>query len=147
MKGFDLERAWRYSVVGALLVAGACGGGSDATGPGGGNTAGTYQLVRTNGDPVPAIVQTEHCTPTRFNDGFITLTADGSWQFSIETDDEAGSHRAQDHGQYERDGADLVFNSIQYGDSFDGEIEGGQLVLHYDYCANGEADTDFEFER
>jgi hypothetical protein len=129
------------------LLAGACGGGGDATGPGGGSTAGTYQLVTTNGDRVPAIEEVEHCSPTRFKDGFLTLTSDGRWQFSVEADDETGSHVMQDHGQYQQDGADLSLDSGLYGDSFDGEIDGGQVVLHYDFCANGVADTDLGFEK
>jgi hypothetical protein len=146
MRGFEISRVWQAGTIGLALLAAACGGGGDATGPGG-PTAGTYQLVSTNGDMVPAIEQTEHCSPSRFKDGFLTLTADGGWQMSVELDDETGSHVAQDHGQYQQDGGDLSFDSVQFGDSFDGEIEGQQVVVHYDFCANGVADTDFEFER
>jgi hypothetical protein len=147
MKGFDLERAWRYSVAGALLVAGACGGGHDATGPGGGTTAGTYDLVSTNGNQVPAIEQAEGCTPTRFSSGAMTLTADGGWQLRVEADDETGAHVLSDHGQYTRDGTELQFESAVDGSTAFGDIEDDWVVIHYDFCFNGEADTDFEFQR
>lgn len=147
MKGFDLERAWRYSVVGALLVAGACGG-HDNTGPGGGgSTAGSYDLASTNGNDVPTIEQAEGCTPSRFDGGTMTLTADGDWQLRVEFDDETGNHVLADHGQYTQDGTELQFESGQDGSTAFGDIEDGWVVIHYDFCFNGEADTDFEFQR
>jgi hypothetical protein len=142
-----LSRGRTLAALGfTLIVAGACGGGGDnATGPGG-STGGTYNLVRTNGDRVPAIEQVEDCSPSRFREGTLTLTADGDWHVSVKGDDERGPQVMSDQGKYERDGGDLSFESPEWGD-FDGEIDGNQVVLHYDFCENGVADIDFEFQR
>ena len=89
----------------------------------------------------------ENCTPTLFDSGSLSLGENGFWQFAVNVEDENGAWTLRDGGEYQRDGADLMFASAEYGDQFEGEIEGDLVVLYYDFCANGEADIDFVFER
>jgi hypothetical protein len=138
----------RIPIVAGLLVTAACGGDGDGgTGPGGGSLAGTYELVGINEDGLPEDEQIEGCTWSTFTGGSIVLNEGGTWQFTIAFDDETGEHLLQDNGQYRRDGLDLEFASAQFGDEFEGEIEGDLVVLYYDFCANGVADIDFVFEK
>lgn len=149
MRWFELQRVWRTLPMLAVVLAGACGGGDDdgGTGPGGGPLAGTYEMVGVNEDGLPETEQMEDCTPTLFDSGSLSLGENGSWQFEVNVEDETGAWTLGDGGEYQRDGADLMFASAQYGDQFEGEIEGDLVVLYYDFCANGEADIDLVFER
>lgn len=148
MYGFDFKRAGRVAAIGALLLSGACGG-DNGTGPGGGGggVGGNYQLIGVNDIEVPAVVQMEHCTPSRFTDGALVLDGNGSWQLAIELEDETGQHVLQDAGQFRRQGEELAFDSEAYGDRFYGEIDEGLVFLYYDFCSNGEHDIDFVFEK
>jgi hypothetical protein len=148
MRWFELQRVWRMLPVTALVLAGACGGDDDGgTGPGGGPLAGTYQMVGINEDGLPEEEQMENCTSSLFLGGSLALSENGAWEFAVNLEDETGAHVLRDAGQFQRDGADLLFASAQYGDQFEGEIEDDLVVLYYDFCANGEADIDFVFER
>ncbi len=126
----------------------AADGGDSGTGPGGGGggLAGTYELVGINNAPVPAVVQMEGCTPSRFLAGSLTL-GDGGWSFDIMAEDETGTNSLRDEGEFQREGNELSFDSARYGDRFEGELEDGLVVLYYDFCSNGEHDIDFVFER
>jgi hypothetical protein len=146
MYGFEVMRAGRLAVMGALLLCGACGGDSGAGPGGGGNVEGNFDLTGINNTAVPAIVQTEDCSPVRFVSGTLTM-GDGDWSMDVEMEDEDGPSFLQDHGGYEQDGSELGFQSVAFGDRFEGELEEGLVVLYYDYCSNGEHDVDLVFER
>lgn len=144
MHGFDWRRMARAAAAGIALLCGACG--SDGAGPGGGDGVdGTYELVGINNTDVPAVVQMEACSPSRFVSGSLSLGT-GHWQVSVQIEDETGTHWLEDEGNYERDGIELAFESQVYGDWFDGELEDGLVVLYYDFCSNGEHDIDLVFE-
>jgi hypothetical protein len=148
MYGLDLRRAGRLVAIGTTLLAGACGGDGGATGPGGGGSlTGTYFLVGVNDEAVPAVAQMERCTPSAFTAGSLIVDAEGNWRFGIELEDETGRHVLEDNGRLRRDGDELAFSSARYGDRFEGETEEDLIVLYYDFCANGEHDVDFVFER
>ena len=149
MRGIELRRAWMmlawWSAVG---VAAACGGGSDAgSGPDGGALGGTYRLVGINDDALPALAQMENCTPSRFAGGSMALATDGSWQMSITWDDENGDHVLRDHGRYQSPDDDLSFDSDEYGDGFEGAIDGELVVFSYDFCSDGHEDVDLVFAK
>ena len=55
--------------------------------------------------------------------------------------------RYEDRGAFQRDGAELHFESAAYGDRFEGEVHDGIVWLYYDWCADGNHDVDFAFEQ
>ncbi len=149
MYGVRIRQVARVAAAGALLLSAGCGGDGGSTDPGGGGggPTGTYLLVGINNTAVPAVAQMEHCTPSAFTGGSLILSAGGGWSFGIELEDETGAHVLRDRGRFEREGDELAFVSEQFGDQFEGEVEDGLVVLYYDFCANGEADIDFVFEK
>ena len=140
--------AW-WSLV--CLVA-ACGGGKDGnTGPsgGGGQLAGDYLLVGANNDAVPAVVESNGCSPVQILNGGMTMGADGSWQMQFNWQDGNGAQKfTGDHGHYRLTNTQLQFTSDAWGDQFEGEVDGGTVWLYYDFCADtpGE-DLDLAFSQ
>jgi hypothetical protein len=132
-----------------VLLCGACGGGDGGTGPGGGGgagLAGAYDLVGINNTEVPAVVQIENCDIVRFMGGSLEV-GNGSWELDVNLQFEYGNDRLVDGGTFERDGDLLEFESAQYGDRFEGELDGGVVWLYYDWCSDGNHDVDLVFER
>jgi hypothetical protein len=146
MRWIQLPRIWRTLQVAAALLAGACGGDA-GSGPGGGGRDATYDLVGVNGGGLPEVVQVENCRVNRFTSGLLELNEDGTFELDVVYDNDEGQDGFQDHGQFhDRGDGDLSFLSEAWGDRFEGEIDGDLVVLYYDFCTNGVADTEFAFE-
>jgi hypothetical protein len=149
MRWIELRRAWMMLAWWyAIGLAAACGGGKDGgTLPDGGALPGTYRLAGINDDAAPALAQMENCTPSRFAAGSMGMDPDGTWQMAINWDDETGNHVLRDHGRYQRAQDDLSFDSAEYGDGFEGAVDGELVLLHYDFCSNSQADVDLAFAK
>jgi hypothetical protein len=161
MHGFAIKRALRILAFGSvLLLAGACGGGKDPTGPGpgGGNggdggdggdvgLAGNYQLARIGFVELPADLTFEAgCDPVRITGGGLRINADGTWEFALALQNQYGPDEFDDEGTFQQEGAMLSFQSAAYGDSFTGKIDGG-IKMDYDYCPDGQSDIQLVFGR
>jgi len=148
MHSFELTRVLRVVAVCSALLAGACGGGGDnVAGPGGGdggNGGGTYNLVGVNDQGIPADLQLETCAPLEYRGGTLRLSGDGQWTLNVQI---TNQDDLNDHGQVQRHDDKLTFRSAQFGDTFSGEINAGQVIIDYDFCANGQFDSEFEFEK
>src|SRR5262245_45643226 len=96
--GSRLMAAW---VALGCLVA-ACGGGKDATGPGGGTggLAGDYVLIGAGGNAVPTVVNSDVCGANEIDNGSLTLGTDGSYEMRFDWQDENGPNYSSDHGRY-----------------------------------------------
>jgi hypothetical protein len=142
-----------------VLLASACGGGDGPTAPGGnggngggnggnGDIAGAYDLINLGGRvSLPIDLQIEACPMVRFMGGGLKLYGDGTWEMAVELQDENGPQKLSDQGNYEQEGTDLWFESADYGDSFEGSVDGTVVKFDYDYCPNGETDIQFWFQR
>jgi hypothetical protein len=118
------------------LVA-ACGGGKDATGPGGGGTgalAGDYVLIGAGGNTVPAVVNSDICGANEIDNGGLTLSTDGKYEMRFDWQDENGPNYSADHGRYRVQGNRVQFSSDAWGDEFEGQEAGGLLELTWDFC-------------
>ena len=139
--GLDTPRKGRLIATATLLsmaLIAACGGDS-GTGPngggGGGAIAGDYYLVKANDEDLPATFTSDVCPPAQFTGGGIRLGADGSYQMAIAyVNNEGAQDGFQDHGHYRRQGDQLQFTSEAWGDSFQGELDGGLVWADYDFC-------------
>ena len=133
----------------ALLLAAACGGGDKSpTGPGGGdggNTA-SYKLVALGLAGLPADTQLEDCKETRFYSGALQVSADGSWQIKLQVHDDTGDWGYLDKGQIEEDGTTVWFDSQISDLSYEGTVDGNELDIMYDWCANGVPDVQLRFQ-
>ncbi len=138
-----------------MLLATACGGGDGPTAPGGnggngggGGIEGTYDLVNLGGRvSLPIDLQIEACPMVRFLGGGLRLYGDGTWEMVVKLQDESGPTELSDQGSFEQNGSDLSFESEDYGDSFEGSVDGTVVKFDYDYCPNGETDIQFWFQR
>lgn len=138
----------------AVLMA-ACGGGDkNPTGPnGGGNGDGggdsqQLELVSLGLVGLPADLQLEDCTLTRFYGGALQLdTRTGSWRITLQAHDgNYGDFSSEDYGQMETDGSNTVwFNSAVSGSNYQGTAGGGGVKIMYDWCYNGVADVQLVF--
>jgi hypothetical protein len=145
MHSFELTRVLRIVAVCSALLAGACGGGGDSVaGPGGGDDGGTYDLVGVNDQGIPAEVQLEICALLEYRGGTLRLSGDGQWALNVQI---TNQDDLNDHGQVQQHDDKLTFRSAQFGDTFSGEINGGQVIIDYDFCADGQFDSEFEFEK
>ena len=94
----------------------------------------------------PAVVQVENCSVVRFVSGTLEL-GNGAWELDVALEFETGADFLEDRGAFQRDGAELHFESAAYGDRFEGEVHDGIVWLYYDWCADGNHDVDFAFEQ
>jgi hypothetical protein len=77
----------------------------------------------------------------------LVLTADGSWDIAVNWSDENGSFQLQDGGDFEQDAdTHLLFHSVG-GDVYGGIVYDDAIVLTFDFCHNGQPETDFVFAR
>ncbi|HEX6107390.1 MAG TPA: hypothetical protein VFZ26_17510 [Gemmatimonadales bacterium] len=135
-----LGSSWKLALV---CLAAACGG-SDGDGPagpgggGGGGVVGTYQLVGANGAALPAVVQSQACTPFQMLHGNLKLGADGRFEMRFDRIEADGQPDwTGDHGTWQQAGDELRFFSEAWGDQFEGEFWDGVLYLYYDLCSDG----------
>jgi hypothetical protein len=145
------ERARRLVKVApwtALLLGIGCGGGDKGpTGPGGGEAPVSYELASLGRVGLPADAQLEDCSLTRFYSGGLQLTDDGSWQISLQVHDYSGDWGYLDEGEIEEDGAAVRFDSGVSGASYQGEVDGSEVKIMYDWCYNGVPDVQLVFDR
>jgi hypothetical protein len=135
----------------ALLMGVGCGGGDKSpTGPdgqGGGDPV-EFQLVSLGLAGLPADAQLEDCTLTRFYGGRIQIdTTTGGWQIKLQVHDNTGDWGYLDQGQTELDGDTVWFDSEVSGLSYEGTVNGRELKVMYDWCANGVPDVQLVFDR
>jgi hypothetical protein len=77
----------------------------------------------------------------------IKLTGDGSRDIAVNWSDERGSFQLQDGGDFEQEAdTHLLFHSIG-GDVYGGIVYDDAIVVTFDFCHNGQAETDFVFAR
>jgi hypothetical protein len=142
MHRLGIIRKWRPVAVWLTLtcLAAACGGGNDGgTGPGGGggggDLAGDYLLVAADDNAVPAVVNSPVCGQSQVLSGGMTLYTDGTWQLQFNWQDDNGvPDFVADHGRYKETNNGLQFTSDAWGDQFDGQLDGGLIWVHYDFC-------------
>jgi len=140
--GLDTPRKLRLIATATLLsmatLIAACGGGDSGTGPNGGGIgeiAGDYYLTKANDHDLPAMFTSDVCAPAQITGGGIRLGADGTFQMAVAYVDNQGVQGGfQDHGRYRRQDDQLVFTSEAWGDSFEGELDGGLVWADYDFC-------------
>jgi len=142
--------SWKTLLPGtALILATACGGGGDKspTGPGGstgGDTA-ELQLQSLGFAGLPADLQAEDCTLTRFYSGVLDVDRAGNWQITLQVHDDTGDWGYQDRGELEQDGNTVWFDSDISGQSYRGTPDGNEMKIMYDWCANGVPDVQLVF--
>ncbi len=140
----------RSTLLGLILLAGACGGGDhNPTGPGGaGGLTGTWTLVGINEDGLPESEDYNFGTAD-FQSGSLRLSQDGQWEMKIFYDhvEQNQSLQLDDYGQYDRDNEALSFASEAYGDHIEGGLDDGFVYMIYDFDGDGEYETEFTFER
>jgi hypothetical protein len=131
----------------AVLLAAACGGGDNhPTGPGGGGMD-TYDLVALGHAGLPADAELEDCMLTRFYSGGLQVDAVGNWQILLQVHDESGDWGYMDQGQVEVDGTTVWFDSQVSGVSYQGAVDGTEVRIMYDWCANGVPDVQLVFDQ
>lgn len=84
---------------------------------------------------------------TSFRRGSLQMSADGSWEMSIDfVHSEWGeSLTMRNYGEYEQDGRELFFVSDANDDEFEGLLEGDAVLIAYDFDGDGVCDTEFGF--
>jgi hypothetical protein len=83
----------------------------------------------------------------RFIGGGLWLYDDGTWEMVIGYEDANGRQELDDAGDFEQDSSDLQFASADYGDSFQGTVDGTVVKVDYDFCPNGQTDMQPWFQR
>ena len=131
-----------------VLLAAACGGGDKGpTGPGGEAPA-SYEMVSLGRMGLPADAQVEDCIVTRFYGGDLQVTADGDWRIGLGVhDDNYGDWGHEDEGTIEQDGDNVWFTSVYSGSSYQGQVDGSEVKIMYDWCYNGVADVQLVFDQ
>jgi hypothetical protein len=153
----SMRRLSRLTPFTVLLAAAACGGDknptgpADPTGPGGGGEPVQFQLVALGRAGLPADVEVEDCTLTRFYGGSIKIDpATGQWQISLKVHDKNyGDWGYKDEGGSEGDGTTVFFDSQISGTSHEATVnaDGTEVKIMYDWCENGVADVQLVFDR
>jgi hypothetical protein len=124
-----------------LSLAAACGGGHDPLRPGGGGgdgggdqgIAGDYQLVNYGGRvSLPIELHIESCPAVTFTGGALTIYDDDTWDLTLDYTDANGADYLEDEGSLTQTGTALSFTSDDYGDSFQGSVDGRVVKFDYD---------------
>ena len=132
-----------------LSLAAGCGGGHSPVDPnaggggGGGDNgiAGDYRMVNYGGRvSLPIALQIEGCAMATFTGGSLTIYDDDTWYLTIDYTDADGQQQLEDEGDLVQNGTTLSFSSADYGDSFQGSVEGTVVKFDYDFCPNGQTD-------
>jgi hypothetical protein len=144
-----IRRLSRLVPWATLLLAAACGGGDKGpTGPGGGMEAIDYDLVALGRAGLPADAQLEDCTLTRFYNGGLQVTDDGSWEIRLQVhDDIDGDWGYADEGEVEEDGGAFWFVSDVSGSIYQGTLDNSEATIMYDWCYDGVPDVQLVFDR
>src|SRR6478672_7997688 len=149
-----IQRLSRLVPWAALLMATACGGGDKSpTGPdnGAGGNQVKFQLVALGLAGLPADAEVEDCTLTRFYGGSLQIDPNsGEWQLSLKVHDKNyGDWGYKDEGASEGDGTIVWFDSQISGTSHEGAVnaDASEIKIMYDWCENGVADVQLEFDR
>jgi hypothetical protein len=148
-------RIRRWTLLGpvlSLLLGTGCGGGGDKspTGPGGGGDGGTarFELMSIGKVGLPADLNVEDCTLTRFYGGQMVVTDDGSWELRLRVHDgNYGDWQSLDSGEVEDDGNNLWFVSDYSGARNPVEVDGPEIRMMYDWCFNGVPDIQLVLDR
>jgi hypothetical protein len=123
---------------------GGNGGGGNGGGPiGGGNEgiAGEYQLVNYGGRvSLPIELQIESCPAVTFTGGGLTIYDNTTWYLTLDYTDANGADYLEDEGSLVQNGTALSFTSADYGDSFQGSVDGRVVKFDYDWCPDGQSD-------
>jgi hypothetical protein len=145
---------WRRALaIASLLLATACGGHTDPSGPAddGGNdkgaVIGAYDLAAIGKVALGNELQIETCIPVRFTGGVMNVYENGAWDFTVQVATQNGNGQFRDWGTYEQAGTALWFASEPYGDNFEGTFDGAEVKLDYDFCPNGETDIQLVFDK
>jgi hypothetical protein len=79
--------------------------------------------------------------------GGLRLSPNGTFQISVTyVNDQNAPDGFQDHGRYTQHGDELRFESEAWGDTFEGEADGGLVWTYYDFCNDNQgADLDLAF--
>jgi hypothetical protein len=154
-----IRRLSRLVPFPALLLAAACGGGDNKspTGPGGeGGDAGHGSAIEFRlfslgpAGRIPADLEVEDCTMTRFKSGKIAIDPNtGEWQMDLQVHDNTGDWGFRDWGQSQGDGSNVLFQSDYSGVTYPGGVNDdgtGEIIL-YDWCADGVPDVNLVFNR
>jgi hypothetical protein len=152
-----------------LSLAVGCGGGHNPVEPGGGNggggngggnggggdvgggdqgIAGEYQLVNYGGRvSLPIELQIEGCPAVTFTGGGLTIYDNDSWYLTLDYTDANGADYLEDEGSLVQNGTALSFTSADYGDTFQGSVDGRVVKFDYDWCPDGQSDMQPWFAR
>jgi hypothetical protein len=137
-----------------LSLAAGCGGGHSPVEPGGGDghggggggggnqgIAGDYTLVNYGGRvSLPIELQIESCPAVTFTGGELTIYDDDTWDLTLDYTGANGADYLEDEGSLVQNGATLSFSSADYGDSFQGSVDGRVVKFDYDWCPDGQSD-------
>jgi len=133
-----------------LSLAAGCGGGHSPVEPGSGGggggggdqgIVGDYTLVNYGGRvSLPIELQIESCPAVTFTGGELTIYDDDTWSLTLDYTDANGADYVEDEGDLVQNGTALSFASADYGDSFQGSVDGRVIKFDYDFCPNGQTD-------
>lgn len=136
-----------------LSLAAGCGGGHSPVEPGGGDggggsggggnqgIAGDYTLVNYGGRvSLPIELQIENCPAVTFTGGELTIYDDDTWDLTLDYTSPNGADYLEDEGSLVQNGTALSLSSADYGDTFQGSVDGRVVKFDYDWCANGQSD-------
>jgi hypothetical protein len=78
---------------------------------------GDYQLIGANNETLPTTVTSNNiCAPALFTGGSLTLHPNGTSEMDVrEINDQGAPDGFQDHGQYQQNGAHVLFTSDAWG--------------------------------
>lgn len=143
----------RALAIASLLLATACGGHTNPTGPAddGGDSkeelVGAYDLAAIGKVALGTELKIENCIPVRFTGGGMNVYENGAWDITINFTSQNGASQFRDWGSWEQAGTALWFASEPYGDNIEGTFDGAEAKLDYDFCGNGETDIQLVFDK